>query len=132
MVPVQRQHGVELVDALTKVAHRVSPDELLVSCQCGNYLAFCGVRVMAASMVEPGCGRCAGVRVMSDSVSALGRAVHLLPAGELFKQSYPDTPVAVCGALVTSGPDGDEVEPSYCPEWVSAALRWIAWPGVVW
>jgi hypothetical protein len=67
--------------------------------------------------------------VMSDRV---GRAVHLLPAGELFEQGYPNTSVAVCGEPVTSRPDGDEVDPSYCPEWVRAALRRIARPGVVW
>jgi hypothetical protein len=70
-----------------------------------------------------------GVLVMSDRV---GRAVHLLPAGELFEQGYPNTSVTVCGEPVTSGPDGDEMDPVYCLECVSAALRWNARPGVVW
>ncbi len=60
-------------------------------------------------------------------MSALGRAVHLLPAGELFRQGYPSTSVAVCGELVTNGPDGDE-DPHYCPRCVRAALRWCATP----
>jgi hypothetical protein len=58
------------------------------------------------------------------------RAVHLLPAGEVFTQGYPNTPVAVCGEPVTSGPDSDE-EPRYCPECVSAALRRCAQRGVI-
>ncbi|MGH3824146.1 MAG: hypothetical protein ACRDRA_15150 [Pseudonocardiaceae bacterium] len=57
-----------------------------------------------------------------------GRAVHLLTAGEAFRQGYPSTSVAVCGELVTSGPDGEN-DPRYCPECVRAALRWCAEPG---
>ncbi len=34
--------------------------------------------------------------------SALGRTVQLLPAGELFRQGYPVTSVAVCGAPMTA------------------------------
>jgi hypothetical protein len=68
---------------------------------------------------------------MSDPVSAVREAVHLLPAGELFGQGYPGASVAVCGEPVTKGP-GDEVGPSYCPEWVSASLRWCGRLGVVW
>jgi hypothetical protein len=50
----------------------------------------------------------------------LPAAVHLLPAGELFQQGYPSTPVAVCGEPVTSEPDYGE-ELSYCPECVRVA-----------
>lgn len=53
----------------------------------------------------------------------MGLGVHLLPAGKVFRQGYPSTSVAVCGALVTSGPDSEE-DPSYCPECVPEALRW--------
>lgn len=60
VVPLQRRAGIEVVDALTKLAHQVSPDELLAGRQCGDYEAFCGARFRAASMVEPGRGRCAG------------------------------------------------------------------------
>ncbi|MGH3825529.1 MAG: hypothetical protein ACRDRA_22225 [Pseudonocardiaceae bacterium] len=56
-VPAQRP-GIDLVDALTKLAHRVSPDELLAGRSRGNYRAICGARLLAASMVEPGRGRC--------------------------------------------------------------------------
>jgi hypothetical protein len=48
------------VDALTKLAHLVSPDELVTGHQRGKFVALCGVRFLAASLVEPGRGRCAG------------------------------------------------------------------------
>lgn len=67
------------------------------------------------------------VRVGGDPVNALGRAVHLLAAGEMFWQGYPCTPVAVCGEPVTNGPDSEE-EPTYCPECVRAAVQWCAQP----
>ncbi|MGH3999071.1 MAG: hypothetical protein ACRDTJ_16630 [Pseudonocardiaceae bacterium] len=57
VVQVQRLPGVELVDARTRVAHRVTPEELLTGRQRGNYLALCGVRFLAASLVDPGRGR---------------------------------------------------------------------------
>lgn len=60
VVPVPWQPGIELVDALTKAVHLVSAEELLVGRQRGNYQARCGVRFLAASMVEPGHGRCPG------------------------------------------------------------------------
>jgi hypothetical protein len=49
-----------VVDALTKLAHLVSPDELVTGHQRGDFVAFCGARFMAASLVEPGRGRCPG------------------------------------------------------------------------
>lgn len=61
-------------------------------------------------------------------MSELGRAVHLLPAGELFSQGYPSTSVAVCGEPVTSEPDGED-DPLSCPECVRTAIRWCAEPG---
>lgn len=60
-------------------------------------------------------------------MNTLGRAVHLLPAGELFRHGYGSTPVAVCGELVTSGADGQE-DSGYCPDCVRAAIRWSAQP----
>ncbi|MGH3975003.1 MAG: hypothetical protein ACRDS9_16985 [Pseudonocardiaceae bacterium] len=60
-------------------------------------------------------------------MSAPEQAVHLLPAGEVFRQGYPSTSVAVCGELVTSEPDGEN-DPHYCPECVRAAIRWCAQP----
>ena len=56
------------------------------------------------------------------------RAVHLLPAGEVLWQGYPSTPVALCGELVSSAPDGEEDEPRYCHACVRAALQWSEWP----
>lgn len=63
-----RRAGVELVDARTRVAHRVSPEELRVGRARGDYQALCGARLLAASLTEPGCGRLSvsGMRVVSD------------------------------------------------------------------
>jgi hypothetical protein len=55
-----RRAGVELVDASTKLAHRVSLDELVAGHRRGDYLALCGARFPAASLVEAGRGRCRG------------------------------------------------------------------------
>lgn len=54
-------------------------------------------------------------------VSALGRAVHLLPAGEVFRQGYGSTSVALCGELVTSGPDGQKELANDLPQDVCGA-----------
>jgi hypothetical protein len=59
-------------------------------------------------------------------VSTQERGVHLLPAGEPFRQGYPNTSVAVCGEPVTSGPNGDDVNPGYCPDCVRAALAQVS------
>jgi hypothetical protein len=57
-----------------------------------------------------------------------GSAVHLLAAGELFRQGYGgSTPVAVCGEPVGSGA-GDAEDPRYCPDCVREAIRWCAQP----
>ncbi|MGH3694923.1 MAG: hypothetical protein ACRDRX_13210 [Pseudonocardiaceae bacterium] len=56
---------------------------------------------------------------------SVGRAAHLLPAGEAFRQGYPSTPVAVCGEPMTSAPGGED-DPHYCPECVRTAIRWCA------
>ena len=53
-----RQPGTELVDALSRVAHQVSPEELLAGRQSGSYRAFCGAKFLVASMVDPGHGPC--------------------------------------------------------------------------
>lgn len=58
-----------------------------------------------------------------------GRAVHLLPAGEVFRQGYPNTFVTVCGEPVMNAPDSEEEDPSFCPKCVRVALRWCAQPG---
>jgi hypothetical protein len=44
VMPLPRRPGAELVDALTSLVHRVSPDELLAGRRRGNYLALCGAR----------------------------------------------------------------------------------------
>jgi hypothetical protein len=57
-----------------------------------------------------------------------GSAVHLLAAGELFRQGYGgSTPVGVCGELVSGGA-GDAEDPRYCPDCVREAIRWCAQP----
>lgn len=68
-----------------------------------------------------------GVRVGSDPVTALGRAVHLLAAGEMFRRGYPCTPVAVCGEPLTSEPECED-DPIYCPDCVRAAIQGCARP----
>lgn len=57
VVPVQRVPGVEVVDALTKLVHLVSSDELVTGHQRSGYLGLCGARFRPASLVEPGRGR---------------------------------------------------------------------------
>jgi hypothetical protein len=61
-IPTLRRPGAELVDARTRVAHRVSSDELLAGRQRGEYQALCGARLLAASLTDPGrvqCRECA-------------------------------------------------------------------------
>jgi hypothetical protein len=58
VVPVQRISGIEVIDTETRLAHQVSPDELVAGLQRGEYQGFCGARFRAASMVEPGRGQC--------------------------------------------------------------------------
>lgn len=59
VIPVPRRPGIEVVDALTRVAHRVSSDALLAGSRSGQYEALCGTRLLSASLTDPGCGRCA-------------------------------------------------------------------------
>lgn len=58
--PVSRPRlpSIELVDARTRVAHQVSPEVLLAGRARGEYEALCGVRLLAASLTEPGRGQC--------------------------------------------------------------------------
>lgn len=53
-IPAPRCPGVELVDGITRVRHRVSSDELLASHRAGNYHALRGVQVLAASLTYRG------------------------------------------------------------------------------
>lgn len=51
--------SIELVDGRTRVAHRVTSDELLAGRLAGGVCtALCGVRVVAASLTDPGRDRC--------------------------------------------------------------------------
>lgn len=61
-IPQQRtscRPGIELVDATTRIAHRVASDELLAGRIAGNYRALCGTRLISASLTDPGGRRCA-------------------------------------------------------------------------
>jgi hypothetical protein len=130
VVPGQRCPGIELVDALSKVAHRVSPDELLAGRSRDEYQGVVWCPFPRGEHGRTGSGPLPGVCTMSDPVSAVREAVHLLPADELFRRDYPaSTGVAVCGELVTSGPDREE-DPHYCGDCVREALRWCARPRV--
>jgi hypothetical protein len=55
-------------------------------------------------------------------VSANAPTVHLLSAGEAFRQRFPSTLVAVCGEPVASEP-GIEDDHRYCADCVSAAIQ---------
>lgn len=54
-----RRPGVEVVDALTRITHRVSSDALLAGSRSGRYEALCGTRLLSASLTDSGRGRCA-------------------------------------------------------------------------
>lgn len=53
-----RLPGIELVDGLTRVCHRVSTDELITASRKGSCIALCGMRVFAASLTDRGKRRC--------------------------------------------------------------------------
>jgi hypothetical protein len=57
-MPVQQQRvrSVGIVDSRTRVEHLV-PDDVLAAPRL-SYLAKCGAEVLAASMTDPGRGRC--------------------------------------------------------------------------
>ncbi|MGH3839835.1 MAG: hypothetical protein ACRDS0_00025 [Pseudonocardiaceae bacterium] len=57
-IPAQCRPGIELVDGITQVRHRVSSDALLAGRQRGDYQALCGARLLAASLTDPGRGQC--------------------------------------------------------------------------
>lgn len=58
-IPVQRRPGIELVDARTRITHRVSSEAMLAGRLAGLYKALCGARVLVASMTDQGCRDCA-------------------------------------------------------------------------
>ena len=55
-VPQQRQVGI--VDAQSRIEHLVTDTSAMEHRHSGRYLALCGTRVLAASMTDPGRGRC--------------------------------------------------------------------------
>ncbi|HET9256166.1 MAG TPA: hypothetical protein VFO16_13330 [Pseudonocardiaceae bacterium] len=66
-IPARRRLGIEVVDAVTKLAHQVSPEKLATGRAEGSYQGFCGAYFPAASMVEPGCGPCQPCRERARS-----------------------------------------------------------------
>lgn len=58
VIPMPRRPGIEVVDSLTRVTHRVTSDALLAGRLVGTYEALCGTRLLAASLTDPGRGRC--------------------------------------------------------------------------
>lgn len=54
----EQRIGIELVDARTRVLHRVTTDELQAASRVGSCTALCGMRVFAASLTDPGRRRC--------------------------------------------------------------------------
>jgi hypothetical protein len=58
VVLTQRRVGIDVVNTLTKVAHLVAQMSWWPVTSVGEYVAFCGARFLAASVVEPGLGRC--------------------------------------------------------------------------
>ena len=58
VIPAPRRPGIEVVDSLTRVTHRVTSDALLAGRLVGTYEALCGTRLPAASLTDPGRGRC--------------------------------------------------------------------------
>ncbi len=58
-IPGQRgMRPVGVIDARTRVEHLVSERSVAAHRQAGCYVAHCGAVVLAASLTEPGLGRC--------------------------------------------------------------------------
>ena len=61
-VQIPQQRGARtatMVDAHTHVEHQVTDASAAQHRHSGRYLALCGARVLAASLTDPGRGRCA-------------------------------------------------------------------------
>ncbi len=58
VISAQRRPAVEVVDAQTRLTHRVSSDRLLGGRLTGTYEALCGARLLSASLTDPGRGWC--------------------------------------------------------------------------
>jgi hypothetical protein len=58
IIPAQRRAAIDLVDSRTQIMHRVTGDELLAGRRSADHQAFCGMRVLGASLTDPGRARC--------------------------------------------------------------------------
>jgi len=57
--PEQRgPHLLGITDAHTHVEHLVCHDSVAAQRHAGHYVALCGMTVLAASLTDPGRGRC--------------------------------------------------------------------------
>jgi hypothetical protein len=91
-IPAQRQPGIELVDARTRITHRVTSDELLAGRLAGNYEALCGARLLSASLTDPGRRRCPELLPMTTSGrSPVERTPSEAPGG---RSAPPDPDLA--------------------------------------
>jgi hypothetical protein len=58
-IPGQRRmRSLGVIDARTHVEHLVSEQSVAARRHAGCYVAHCGAMVLAASLTEPGLGRC--------------------------------------------------------------------------
>jgi hypothetical protein len=80
-ISAQRLPGIELVDARTRVAHQVSADVLLAGRARGEYEALCGVRLLAASLTEPGHDWCQLCREQVAPTACVSRSAVLRRGG---------------------------------------------------
>ena len=60
-IPAQRgPRPLRITDARTHVEHLVTDESLAAHRHTGRYPALCGTEVLAASLTDPGRGRCPG------------------------------------------------------------------------
>ncbi len=58
-IPAQRgPRPLGITDAQTHLEHLVTEDSLAADRHSGRFRALCGIEVLAASLTEPGRGRC--------------------------------------------------------------------------
>jgi hypothetical protein len=54
-----RQYAIDLVDAPTRVKHRVTPEAMSTGRHRGLYKALCGINIIVGSMTDQGLRKCA-------------------------------------------------------------------------
>lgn len=61
----RRPHPVAITDARTRVEHLMTDAAAMEHRHSGRYLALCGSEVLAASLTDPGRGRCRPCRELA-------------------------------------------------------------------